>query len=65
MRVPDAVRRATLLRRAGTHPRGWTPDQQRTAARCVASGAWGEPYARFFGLAFCCMYKRNTALMRR
>ncbi len=31
-RVPDAVQRVTLLRRAGIH-RGcvWTPDQQRTA----------------------------------
>src|SRR5450755_2431924 len=30
-RVPDAVQRVTLLRRAGTHrDRVWTPDQQRT-----------------------------------
>jgi hypothetical protein len=33
VRVPDAVQRATLLRRAGTHACDdrWTPDQQRTA----------------------------------
>ena len=34
MRVPDAVQRATLLRRAGTHLQAlWTPDQQRTTPR--------------------------------
>jgi hypothetical protein len=36
--VPDVTQRETLLRRAGIYPRGWTPDQQRTAARCAASG---------------------------
>src|SRR6185312_5033643 len=30
LRVPDAVQRETLRRRAGTHrPQMWTPDQQR------------------------------------
>ncbi len=41
-RVPDAVQRATLLRRAGTHTMervSWAPAQQRTASRCTASGA--------------------------
>ena len=45
-RVPDAVQRETLLRRAGTQatakPELWTPDQQRStpqdAACCAASG---------------------------
>jgi hypothetical protein len=39
----DAKHRpVTLLRRAGTHERAlrdWASDQQRTAARCAASGA--------------------------
>ena len=42
-RVPDAVQRATLLRRAGTQRsircKQWAPAQQRTAPRCAASGA--------------------------
>src|SRR6185437_8595501 len=39
IRVPDAMRREVPLRRAGTHPLGWTPDQQHTAkGRCAASG---------------------------
>ena len=29
--VPDAMRRETLLRSAGTHIRLWAPDRQRTA----------------------------------
>src|SRR4051812_16753934 len=42
-RVPDAVQRETLLRRAGTpeesrQVEAWTPDQRRTASRCAASG---------------------------
>jgi len=32
-RVPDAMQRATLLRRSGTHWKtGWAPDQQRTTS---------------------------------
>jgi hypothetical protein len=31
IRVPDAVQRETLLRRAGTYRTAWAPDQQRTA----------------------------------
>src|SRR6185437_2627834 len=27
-----------LLRRAGTHPRGWTPDQRRTTSRSATRG---------------------------
>jgi len=41
-RILDAMQRETPLRRAGTYPRGWTPDQQRITprrvARCAASG---------------------------
>src|SRR6185437_5652062 len=41
----------TLLRRAGTHPRGWTPDQQRTtprsATRRAASGERGSSWSAY------------------
>ena len=41
-RVPDAVQRAALLRRAGTHfapcQPTWTPVLQRIAPRCIAPG---------------------------
>jgi hypothetical protein len=55
-RVPDAVQRATLLRRAGTPGRrAWAPDQQRTtpqARRAAQHPGNAVPYLVYIDAAW-------------
>jgi hypothetical protein len=60
-RVPDAVQRVTLRRRAGTHKLGpgVASHHDASASRCAASGA-REPYGVGYA-AFACTPLQNSA----